>query len=98
MGLRMDRFAKLVKVVRERVGRWLPVVSAAGGPGAAGGGVLPDQPHDAAARPALRGLFGDGLPGHPAAAAPAGVGAGPRPVADVERLWIVDGTLIPIRD
>lgn len=23
---------------------------------------------------------------------------GPRPVADVERLWIVDGTLIPVRD
>ncbi len=22
----------------------------------------------------------------------------PRPVADVERLWIVDGTLIPVRD
>ncbi len=80
-GLRMDRFAKLVKVVRETGGgersRWRPaVVPAAGRPGAVGGGVLPHEPHDAAARPALRGFAGHRLPGHPAPAAVARSGAG----------------------
>ncbi len=66
-GLRMERFVKLVKVVREwggnGTGGWPAVVSAAGGPGPAGGGVLPHLPHDAAAGPAVRHLRGDGSAG-----------------------------------
>lgn len=91
-GLRTDRFAKLVKVGagagRERAGGWPPVVSAAGGPGAAGGRVLPHQPHDAAARPALRDLPGHRLQGDPAARAAACAGAGP--AAGRRRRTVVD--------
>lgn len=74
------------------------MVPAAGGPGPAGGGLLPDQPHDAAARPALRSVPGYRLPGHAASATAPGDRATPLPVVDVERLWIVDGTLVPVRD
>ncbi|MGW7416638.1 hypothetical protein [Streptomyces sp. NPDC054863] len=62
-GLRMDRFVKLVKVVRER-----------GGNGPGGGRVI-HRP-----RPRLT------------------LEPTPRPVTDTGRLWIVDGTLVPVRD
>lgn len=74
------------------------MVPAAGGPGPPGGRLLPDQPHDAPARPAVRDLPGHRLPGRPSPAAASRAGAGAAAVADVERLWIVDGTLVPVRD
>ncbi|MBO1287304.1 IS5/IS1182 family transposase [Streptomyces diastaticus] len=101
-GLRMDRFAKLVKAVRER-----------GGNGPGGGRPwclpLPDRVLLVAVyyrtnltMRQLAPLFG---------ISPATVcrviqrlrpllalERAPRPVADTERLWIVDGTLIPVRD
>ncbi|GHB79441.1 hypothetical protein GCM10010331_78780 [Streptomyces xanthochromogenes] len=81
-GLRMDRFAKLVKAIRERGGSGpgggRVVVSAAAGPGAAGGRVLPHEPHDAAARAAVGHLADDGVPGHPAAPSAAGASSGLR--------------------
>lgn len=70
----------------------------AGGAGAAGGGVLPHEPHDAAARAAVRCLTGYRVRviqrlGPLLALEPA------RASQDAaERLWIVDGTLIPVRD
>ncbi|MFJ3637668.1 transposase family protein [Streptomyces sp. NPDC090112] len=101
-GLRIDRFAKLVKVVRERGGN---------GPGGGRPWCLP-LPHRVLlvavyyrtnlTMRQLAPLFG---------ISPATVcrviqrlrpllalEPAPRPVADVERLWIVDGTLIPVRD
>jgi len=75
------------------------VVPAAGGPGSPGTRPLPDQPHDAAACPAVRLL-----PGHPSAGSFIACGRFSRCSrhrglsADVERLWIVDGTLVPVRD
>lgn len=48
--------------------------------------------------PAVRHLRSDGLPGRPAAWPLLAVESAPRPTADIERLWIVDGTLIPVRD
>lgn len=101
-GSRIDRFAKLVKVVRER-----------GGNGPGGGRPwclpLPDRVLLVAVyyrtnltMRQLAPLFG---------ISPATVcrviqrlrpllalEPAPRPVADVDRLWIVDGTLIPVRD
>ncbi|MFF7850335.1 transposase [Streptomyces sp. NPDC007910] len=101
-GLRMDRFAKLVKVVKER-----------GGNGPGGGRPwclpLPDRVLLVAVyyrtnltMRQLAPLFGispatvcrviQWLRSLPA------LERAPRPVADTERLWIVDGTLIPVRD
>ncbi|EDY49176.1 conserved hypothetical protein [Streptomyces clavuligerus] len=101
-GLRIDRFAKLVKSVKERGGN---------GPGGGRPWCLPLA--DRALLVAvyyrtnltmrqLAPLFG---------ISPATVcriiqrlrpllalEPAPRPVADVDRLWIVDGTLIPVRD
>ncbi|MEE1804510.1 transposase family protein [Streptomyces sp. JV176] len=101
-GLRMDRFAELVRAVRER-----------GGNGPGGGRPwclpLPDRVLLVAVcyrtnltMRQLAPLFG---------ISPATVcrviqrlrpllalERAPRPVADTERLWIVDGTLVPVRD
>ncbi|MFF7505163.1 transposase [Streptomyces lavendulae] len=101
-GLRIDRFARLGKVVRER-----------GGNGPGGGRPwclpLPDRVllvavyyRTSLTMRQLAPLFG---------ISPATVcrviqrlrpllalESTPRPVADVERLWIVDGMLIPVRD
>ncbi len=101
-GLRIDRFAKLVKVVKERGGN---------GPGGGRPWCLPlaDRVLLVAVyyrtnltMRQLAPLFG---------ISPVTVcrvihrlrpllalGAAPRPVADVDWLWIVDGTLIPVRD
>ncbi|MFG2341821.1 transposase [Streptomyces yangpuensis] len=101
-GLRIDRFAKLVKVVKERGGN---------GPGGGRPWCLPlaDRVLLVAVyyrtnltMRQLAPLFG---------ISPATVcrviqrlrpllalEPAPRPVTDVERLWIVDGTLIPVRD
>ncbi|MER5386262.1 transposase family protein, partial [Streptomyces sp. NPDC002688] len=101
-GLRMDRFAKLVKVVRER-----------GGNGPGGGRPWCLSLADRVLLVAvyyrtnltmrqLAPLFGISSAtvcrvvqrlGPLLALEPA-----PRPTADIERLWIVDGTLIPVRD
>ncbi|MFI5763963.1 transposase [Streptomyces sp. NPDC051563] len=101
-GLRMDRFVKLVKVVRER-----------GGNGPGGGRPwclpLPDRVLLVAVyyrtnltMRQLGPLFGISPAtvcrvinrlGPLLALEPA-----PRPVAGMDRLWIVDGTLIPVRD
>ncbi|MFB7147892.1 MULTISPECIES: transposase family protein [Streptomyces] len=101
-GLRMDRFVKLVRVVRERGGD---------GPGGGRPWCLPlaDRVLLVAVyyrtnltMRQLAPLFGISPAtvcriihrlGPLLALEPA-----PRPVADVERLWIVDGTLIPVRD
>ncbi|BBJ47047.1 hypothetical protein SSPO_097650 [Streptomyces antimycoticus] len=101
-GLRMSGFASLLKVVRERGGN---------GPGGGRPWCLPlaDRvllvavyyPTNLTMRQ-LAPLFGISPAtvcrviqrlGPLLALAPA-----PRPVADVERLWTVDGTLIPVRD
>lgn len=92
-GLRMGRFEKLVKAVRERGGNGL-----AGGPGPAGGRLLPDQPHDAPARPAVRRSPATDCRVIQRLRPILAIEPAPRPVADVERLWIVDGTLVPVRD
>ncbi|MFB7057444.1 transposase [Streptomyces vinaceus] len=101
-GLRMERFAGLVKVVRERGGN---------GPGGGRPWCLPlaDRVLLVAVyyrtnltMRQLAPLFGISSAtvcrviqrlGPLLALEPA-----PRPVADVDRLWIVDGTLIPVRD
>ncbi|MFF3209177.1 transposase [Streptomyces sp. NPDC002886] len=101
-GLRFERFAKLVKVVRERGGD---------GPGGGRPWCLPlaDRVLLVAVyyrtnltMRQLAPLFGISPAtvcrvinklGPLLALEPA-----PRPVADVDRLWIVDGTLIPVRD
>ncbi|WP_189748705.1 helix-turn-helix domain-containing protein, partial [Streptomyces nojiriensis] len=101
-GLRMDRFAKLVRVVGERGGE---------GPGGGRPWCLPlaDRVLLVAVyyrtnltMRQLAPLFGVSPAtvcrviqrlGPLLALEPA-----PRPVADVDRLWIVDGTLIPVRD
>ncbi|MFF8532406.1 transposase [Streptomyces sp. NPDC015532] len=101
-GLRMDRFVRLVKVVRERGGN---------GPGGGRPWCLPlaDRVLLVAVyyrtnltMRQLAPLFGISSAtvcrvvqrlGPLLALQPA-----PRPTADIERLWIVDGTLIPVRD
>ncbi|MEQ4607618.1 transposase [Streptomyces cavourensis] len=101
-GLRMGRFEKLVKAVRER-----------GGNGAGGGRPwclpLADRVLLVAVyyrtnltMRQLAPLFGIS----PATVCRViqrlrpllAIEPAPRPVADVERLWIVDGTLVPVRD
>lgn len=78
---------------RER-DRWRQAV------GSAAGGRVPlvavRLPH--AQHPAPRLSFHDPAPGGPAAAAAARGRAGPRPADAIDRLWVVDGILIPVRD
>ncbi|MGX1127814.1 hypothetical protein RKD49_000004 [Streptomyces glaucescens] len=101
-GLRMDRFVKLVEVVREQGGN---------GPGGGRPWCLPlaDRVVPVAVycrtnltMRQLAPLFGIS----PAAVCRViqrlrpllALEPAPRPVADVDRLWIVDGALIPVRD
>ncbi|MFF8513537.1 transposase [Streptomyces sp. NPDC015492] len=94
-GLRIDRFAKLVRVVKERGGN---------GPGGGRPWCLPLAVYyrTKLTMRQLAPLFG---------ISPATVcrvihrlrpllvlEPAPRPAADVDRVWIVDGTLIPVRD
>lgn len=74
------------------------MVSAARRSGADGGRLLPDEPDHAAARAAVRGLAGNGVQGHPAAAAILRAQAGLPSRDAADQLWIVDGTLVPVRD
>lgn len=74
------------------------LVSAACGQGAVGGRVLPQEPHDAAARAAVRLFLGNRVPSHPAAEPSPCPRAGNTSRRRDTRLWIVDGTLIPVRD
>ncbi len=101
-GLRMRQFERLLEVVRERGGDgprwWSSVVSSAGGPGSAGGRVLPDEPHDAAARAAVRLLAGDVCRVIQRLRPLWAIEPATRPADVVERLWIVAGTLVPVRD
>ncbi|MFF4153264.1 transposase [Streptomyces sp. NPDC001651] len=101
-GLRMDRFERLLRVVRERGG---------GGPGGGRPWCLP-----LAERVLLVAVYYRTNLTMRQLAPLFGVSAAtvcrviqrlrpllalesaPRPVADVERLWIVDGTLVPVRD
>lgn len=102
MGLRMRQSERLLKVVRERGGNGpgggRPWCLSLAGASAVGGRVLPHEPHDEAAHAAVRRLVGNGVPSHPTATAASGPGAGFPPADAAERLWIVDGTLIPVRD
>ncbi|WP_416970464.1 transposase family protein [Streptomyces sp. 4F14] len=96
-GLRIDRFARLVKVVRERGGSrpWcLP---------------LPDRVLLVAVHYRTNLTMRQLAPLHGISPATVcrvvqrlrpllALELAPRPVAGVERLWIVDGTLIPVRD
>ncbi|WP_436842261.1 hypothetical protein [Streptomyces virginiae] len=90
----MGRFEKLVKVVRER---------GSNGPGGGRPWCLPltDQVllvevyyRTTLGARQLAPLFGI-FAGHPALRPLLALGPAPRPVAGVERLWTVDGTLIP---
>lgn len=98
--LGMEQF---VKVVRQwganGPGGWPAVVPAAGGPGPAGGGVLAAPTSRCGSKPRC-----SGFPRRRVCRVLQRLGqllaleSAPRPDASVDRLWIVDGPLIPVRD
>lgn len=71
--------ARGARAGRKRPRWWPAVVSSAGRAGAAGGRVLPHEPHHAAARSALRLLTCHRLPGYPAPGSAACTKAGAQP-------------------
>lgn len=101
-GLEVTQFARLLKVVRERGGdgtlRGRPWCLALAERVLVVAVYYRNQSDDAADGPAARRLLLHGVPGDPMAGPLLAIEPVSRPADAPERTWIVDGTLIPVRD